>query len=196
LSVGTPAEQLLALLAHRLLEEALARLAAGAIGRQKHRTHRVASRRGELDLELVRFLDEEIVRRLHQDARAVTGVGLAAAGTAVLQVQQHLNALLDDVAGLAALDVDDEPDAARVVLVLRVVKSLGRGGSPARLAVSKLSHRTQTLLKPRNYPMGKSETSHCSTVWFNPSRFLTCTSAKKQRGNTTVTERRHSIIRQ
>ena len=59
-----------------------------------------------------------------QDARAVAGVGLAAAGAAMVEVAQDLQGLLHDLVGLAALHVDDEADAAGVVLELRIVKAL------------------------------------------------------------------------
>ena len=62
-------------------------------------------------------LAQEPIRHLDQDAGAVAGVGLAAAGAAVLQVDQDLQAALDDAVRRAALDVDDEADAAGVVLV-------------------------------------------------------------------------------
>ena len=42
----------------------------------------------------------------------------------MLQVAEHLDALLDDVVRLLAADVRNEPDAAGVVLVGRVVESL------------------------------------------------------------------------
>ena len=73
---------------------------------------------------------------LDQDARAVAGVGLAAAGAAVVQVQQDLQRLLDDRVGLPALDVDHEAHAAGVVLELRVIKPLSdQGTSPWRPTV-------------------------------------------------------------
>ena len=64
-----------------------------------------------------RHLAEEPVGHLQQDAGAVAGVGLAAARAAVPQVHQHLQRLLHDRVGTAPLDVDDEADAAGVVLV-------------------------------------------------------------------------------
>ena len=73
-------------------------------------------------------LREEAVRHLHQDAGAVAGVLLAAAGAAVLEVQQDLEPVLDDARGLSPLEIDDEADAAGVVLVAWVVEAL-RGGS-------------------------------------------------------------------
>ena len=64
-----------------------------------------------------RDLAQERVRRLDQDAGAVAGVDLAAAGAAVLQVLQDLQRLAHDGVRLAPFDVDDEADAAGVVLV-------------------------------------------------------------------------------
>ena len=67
---------------------------------------------------------EEAVRDLDQDARAVTGVRLGARGTTVLEVDQRGDGLLDDVARLAAVHVDDEGDATGVVLVGGVVQAV------------------------------------------------------------------------
>ena len=62
------------------------------------------------------------VRHLHEDPRAVAGVGLGAGRAAMVQAAHRGQRLLDDVVALAALHVDDEPDAARVVLEARVVQ--------------------------------------------------------------------------
>ena len=74
------------------------------------------------------------MRRLDENARTVTGIGLATARAAVIQVQQHLQRLLNDGMGLPALDIDHEPHAAGLVLELRVVKTLfGRRTGSLRL---------------------------------------------------------------
>ena len=62
---------------------------------------------------------------LNQNARAVARVDLAPARAAVLEVLEHLERLADDVVRRAALDVDDEADAAGVVLVRRIVQTFG-----------------------------------------------------------------------
>ncbi len=64
------------------------------------------------------------VRHLDEDARAIAGIRLAAAGAPVIEVAQHLDGLLQDAMRLAALDVDDEPHAAGLVLEPRVVEPL------------------------------------------------------------------------
>ncbi len=78
-------------------------------------------------------LAEERVRDLGEDAGAVTGVGLGADGTAVLEVAQRRERLLDDVVPGLAAHRRDEGDAARVVLVRAVVQPgrRGLGGEPA-----------------------------------------------------------------
>ena len=64
---------------------------------------------------------------LNQDAGAVTGIDLAAARTAVLQVDQDLQRLPDDGVRASALDVSDEPDAAGVVLMSWIVETTSGG---------------------------------------------------------------------
>ncbi len=77
------------------------------------------------------FAAKEGVRRLDEDAGAVAGVLLAAAGAAVFQVVQDLQTVADDVVRLPIFQIDDEADAAGVVLVARVVQAL-LGGEGVR----------------------------------------------------------------
>ena len=67
-------------------------------------------------------LPEEGVGNLDEDAGAIAGVRLAAAGAAVLQVDQHLQTARDYRMGSAARDVDHESDAAGVVFEAWVVQ--------------------------------------------------------------------------
>ena len=52
-------------------------------------------------------------------------IGLAAGGATVVEVGQDLQRLLENLVGLAAVEIGDEADAARVVLVGRVIHSCG-----------------------------------------------------------------------
>ena len=52
------------------------------------------------------------MRDLQQDAGAVAGVGLGAARAAMIQVRQYVERVVEQRARFAALDVDDEADAA------------------------------------------------------------------------------------
>ena len=70
---------------------------------------------------------EEAVGDLDQDAGAVAGVGLGAGGAAVVEVARARRgpAATMRVAGATPLHVDDERDAAGVVLEARVVEARG-----------------------------------------------------------------------
>ena len=65
---------------------------------------------------------EERVGHLDEDARAVAGVGLGAGRAAVVQAAHRGERLVEDRVALAALHVDDEADAAAVVLESGVVE--------------------------------------------------------------------------
>ena len=81
-------------------------------------------RTGGRELE-VHDLPQETVRDLEQDAGAVTGVGLGAHRTAVLEVDQGRYGLVHDVPRPASVHVHHERDATRIVLVLWPVQALG-----------------------------------------------------------------------
>ena len=85
----------------------------------------VAALGGQLEVD---DLAEERVGHLQQDAGTVTGVRFGALGTAVLQVQQRGDGLVDDVAAAPAVHVGDHRDTTRVVLIRGVVQPclLGR----------------------------------------------------------------------
>ena len=76
------------------------------------------------EAELGALAREELVRDLDQHAGAVAGFRIAAAGAAVRQVDQNLNALDDDVVRFLTLDVGNEADSAGIVLMARIVKTL------------------------------------------------------------------------
>ena len=76
-------------------------------------------------------LAQEHVRQLDQDAGAVALQRIGARRAAMRQVLEDRERLRDDRVRLLALDVRDEPEAARIVLVRRVIKTLAaRHGIP------------------------------------------------------------------
>ena len=121
---AAPAEHALAFLGDDVREQVLDLRALDGVARQEHHAHAVFARRRQIDAEHARFLAEEAVRQLQQHAGAVAGVRLAAARAAVQQVDDHLERLPHDPVRPAALDVDDESHAARVVFLARVVEAL------------------------------------------------------------------------
>ena len=124
-----PAEQLLAFLADDPFEQAADLLAGRVRMREEDEAGAVAAGGRQRDAERRGDLAQEAVRHLHEDAGAVAGRGFAAAGAAVQQVDQDAQPLLDNRVRAAALDVDDEADAAGIVLVDGIVQTDGRPGA-------------------------------------------------------------------
>ena len=114
-------EQALPFLVHDSRHELLGGIAVPGVLRQEDQPHAVFAGRRQ---RRRRHLAQEGVGDLNQDARAVAGVHLAPARAAVLQVLEDLKRLLKDRVRFAAFDVDDETDAAGVVLVARVVQAV------------------------------------------------------------------------
>ena len=95
-------------------------------GKERH-AHTVLAARRQREAQLAAFPHEELVRNLDQDAGAVAGFRIAAACSAVRQVDQKLYALDDDLVGLLTLDIGDEADATRIAFVGGVIETLRRG---------------------------------------------------------------------
>ena len=119
-----PAENLLSFLGDDLLDQGLAVPALAGIGRQRQHAEPVLAGGGQLDAQLDGHRLQKVVGNLYQDAGAVPGIGLSAAGTAVIEIQQNLESAADDVVGALALHVGQEADAAGVVLEGRVIEAL------------------------------------------------------------------------
>jgi hypothetical protein len=122
-----PAEQLLPFFADDARDEVPQLLALRLEAREEDQPGAVLPGGGQRDAERCGDLAEKLVRRLDQDAGTVPGVRLAAAGAAVQQVDQDLQALFDDAVRAAALDVDDESHTTGVTLVARIVQAGGIG---------------------------------------------------------------------
>src|ERR1017187_7346879 len=92
---------------------------------QEYHAHSVLAGRRQREAQLGALAREELVRDLDQDTRAVAGFRIAPAGAAMRQVDEHLDALDDDVVRFLALDVGHEADSAGIVLASGIVQSLG-----------------------------------------------------------------------
>ena len=86
------------------------------------------------------------------------------------QVDGYLKCLLDKLVGTDALDVDDESDAARIMFLGGVVKSLGAGRSRRMRVVSLYAHgvvlRASMAARSRGSPGGGvcSLVRRCSAI--------------------------------
>ena len=94
-----------------------------------------AVRSGRRQLEGCDF-PEKRVRCLDQNPGAVAGVRLAAAGSAVLQIDEHVEGISNDLMRPLSFDVHDETHAARIVFRAGVVQTL----SGRRTAVVRAEH--------------------------------------------------------
>ena len=119
-----PAEDGEPFLADDALEDAFALQPLVRFDRQEGHADAVLAGRRQGEAELGALAREELVRDLDQHAGAVAGFRIAAAGAAMRQVDQDLNALDDDVVRFVAFDVGNEADAAGIVLMAGIVKSL------------------------------------------------------------------------
>ena len=108
------------------------------LGQEDH-AHAIFAQRRQRDAARGHVGAVEVVGDLDQDAGAVTHQLVGADRTAVVEVLQDQQTLLDDAVRLAALDVGHEADAAGIVLAGGVVKAAagrvleffrGRGGGP------------------------------------------------------------------
>src|SRR5262249_3737657 len=99
------------------------RLLPGIAG-QEDESGAVVTGAGQRNPEPAALALEKRVGHLDHDAGAVARVDLTPAGSAVQQVLQHGQGLIDDGMGRTAFDVHHEPDAASVVLVRGIVQAL------------------------------------------------------------------------
>ena len=82
--------------------------------RQENEPGAIRTRRRQQELHR---LAQKAVGHLHQDAGAVPGVRVGAAGAAMFEVDEEVESLADDGVRAHAFDVRDEADAAGVVFV-------------------------------------------------------------------------------
>ena len=119
-----PAEQCLPFALDDALEAGFLLRGGRRILREEHHADRVAFALGQLDAACRALATQQRVRDLDEQAGAVAGLGIAAAGTAMTEIHEDLDASLHHVVGGLAGDVRDEADAAGVVLEGRVIEPL------------------------------------------------------------------------
>jgi hypothetical protein len=91
------------------------------LDRKEHHADAVGARLRQGKTQIRRFARKKIMWDLDQNTGAVAGSGVAAARSAVRQVDQDLNSLRDDLVRFLAVEIHDETHAAGIVLVAGVV---------------------------------------------------------------------------
>ena len=112
------------LLAHNAFQNSFALQPRMFLHRQKCHAHAVGAGQRQLESQLAALPRKELVWDLEENAGAVAGLGIASAGPAVRQVEQHLDSLTYDFVTFVAANVGDESDSAGVVLLRRMVQTL------------------------------------------------------------------------
>jgi len=92
--------------------------------RQEHHADAILASRRQFNALLGHFLAIELVRNLDQDAGTVTLQRIGTDSTAVIEIFQDQQTLLDDAMTFLALEVGNKAHAASVVLVSGVVQTL------------------------------------------------------------------------
>ena len=121
-----PTDEGLALPGDHFRNMLLSVFAGARIPRQEAHSDGVAAGFRQAFARLVRPIVQQAVRHLDQAAGAVAHQRVGADRAAVVEVDQDFQALADQVVRLSALDIDDEADAAGVMLVAWVVEALFR----------------------------------------------------------------------
>ena len=88
---------------------------------KKNHPDSIFTRSGQRKTELGAFAVEKGMRNLNEYASAVACFRIAAAGSAMRQVNKDLDALQHDIVRLAAFDIGDKAHTTSVMLVPRVV---------------------------------------------------------------------------
>src|SRR5262249_16197361 len=91
---------------------------------QRQEAHRygIAAERRQFEATALRPIAQQLVGHLDHTAGTVADQRVGPYRSAMIQIHQDLQPLLDDVVRFSSADVGDKADAARVVLVAWIVK--------------------------------------------------------------------------
>src|SRR6266850_99623 len=91
---------------------------------------------------------QKLVWNLEQDAGPVAGIRFTTASATMLQIQEHLDRLVDNPARTATFNVDDEAQTARVMLESGVIESLLQRAGHLFHLPGVVTQARGTLIKP------------------------------------------------
>ena len=172
--------------------------------------------RRQRDAELAARAAQERVGELDQDARAVALQRVGAGGAPMRQVFEDPEALGDDRVAFLALDVRDEAEAARVVLVRGVVHALARRRPRAQRPPTSCSDPSCTIVSSREtglparsrvpgcrgtrnpgaarspHPQARRLLCECEAKPFNPTRLAAMRQGTRPQGGHPCNTRRQT----
>ena len=86
--------------------------------------HCVFARPRQIETVLSRPIAQQPVGRLNETSGAIAHQWIGTDRAPVVEVEKNLQGIADEAVRFAAFDIDHKSDAARVVLIPRVVKTL------------------------------------------------------------------------
>src|SRR6266849_7162997 len=120
-----PAEYRQSLLAHEALQNSFALQPLMFLHRQERHAYAISAGQRQFEAQFAALPHKELMRDLEENAGAIARLGIASAGPAVRQVEQHLDYLAYDFVTLVAANIGYKPDPAGIVLLRRMVEALG-----------------------------------------------------------------------
>ena len=120
----TPAEDFNTFLNQDFFQDMAGAVTFGRFRRGKDHADSVVERCRQSDAKRRTDRTKVAVRHLQKNPGTVSGIRFTAAGAAVVQIDKNLQRLTDDFVGLFPFNVDNEADAAGIVLKLRIVEAL------------------------------------------------------------------------
>ncbi len=146
-----------------MLEVTDRKIARRIVARQKTHRDGITPEFGQAQATALRPIAQQRVRHLDQAPGAVTDQGIGADRTAVIEIYQDLQAALDNVVRFSPFDIGDETDAAGVMFVARIVKSLspGRGHIGCSSPDISFGHCHDTLDQAQTRPINNRHVRAC-----------------------------------
>src|SRR4029077_1248877 len=114
-------------LAHDALQNSFALQPLMSLHRQERHAYAISPGQRQFEAQLATLPHKELMWDLEQNAGAIARLRIASAGSAVRQVEQHLDSLAYDFVTLVAANMGHESDPARIVLLRRMVEALSGG---------------------------------------------------------------------
>ena len=141
----TPTKKLQAFLGTASLKLSFAFAPKTLVAWHENVRHSIFTRFRKFDAQFGTLLLEECMRDLQQQACTVTGKGVGTYGTAVGEVDEDLQGILDNLVRFLCAEIRDETNAAGIVLIARVVETLGArrcsaGGEMLDLGIARIRH--------------------------------------------------------
>ena len=99
------------------------------VNRQKTHGHAIGAGLRQLHPQFAALAGKKHVRNLNQNARAVARLRIASRRAAMGEVDEHLKTLADNFVALFAANAGDQPHTAGIVLIPRVIETLGLGSA-------------------------------------------------------------------